>query len=272
MNISIYILIYIYTFYIYYNLIPFSYKDYGFYLTKINDPKMLYSEFMKVSKVIYNLEYVKLLEQALREKFKNPTYAKHLINTGDARLYYHNEYDLLLGTNFKYDGPMTNMLGRILEKIRPDIKKNYNENLLYKPYLALNVFEVVFQSNEDVSDYMSMLKQEDVTFDTIIDKYGLEKIKTKIPYDFTSLIDGDNDLSKVLKLSLKKPIILLFYVLKKHLRKYSIRMQLKKNDIIFESYVDDLLEKTNNPESMKNELNYVIYVLYKLKNLIHSII
>jgi hypothetical protein len=33
---------------------------------------------------------LKLLEQALRQKFKNPIYAKYLMNTGYAKLYYKN--------------------------------------------------------------------------------------------------------------------------------------------------------------------------------------
>jgi hypothetical protein len=51
-----------------------------------------------------------------------------------------------------------------------------------------------------------------LTFDTIIDKYGREKIKTKIPYDIVSELNGKTELSKILKLSLKKPVILIFYV------------------------------------------------------------
>ena len=245
--------------YVYYNLIPYFYKDYAVSLLKIKNPKLLYSEFTKRSKIIYNLEYVKLLEQALRQKFKNPIYAKYLMNTGDAKLYYKNNRNLILGTDFKYEDSLTNMLGRILEKIRPEISQNYNENLLYKPYLTLTVLESVFQSNENVSKYISMLDNQDsITFDSIINEYGSDKIKTKIPFDFTSLINNENnELYKILKLSLKKPVILIFYVLKKYLRKYTQRMQLKVNDIIFETYVDDLLAKTNNPEITRNELNYV---------------
>ena len=245
--------------YIYYNLIPYFYKDYAHSLLNIKNPKFLYYEFMKLSKIIYNLEYIKLLEQALREKFKNPTYAKYLMNTGDAKLYYQNKHNLLLGTNFKYENELTNMLGKILEKIRPEIRQNYNENLLYKPYLTLTVLDTVFQSNENVSKYISMLdNQENVTFDSIIDEYGSNKIKTKIPFDFISLINNENDeLPKILKLSLKKPVILIFYVLKRYLRKYTQRMQLKVNDIIFETYVNNILSKSNNPEITRNELNYV---------------
>jgi hypothetical protein len=122
--------------------------------------------------------------------------------------------------------------------------------LLYKPYLTLTALESVFQSNENVSKYISMLDNQDsISFDSIINEYGSDKIKTKIPFDFTSLINNENnELYKILKLSLKKPVILIFYVLKKYLRKYTQRMQLKVNDIIFETYVDDLLAKTNNPE------------------------
>ena len=57
--------------YVYYNLIPHSYKDYSISLLNIDNPNLLYSEFMNRSRVIYNLEYAKLLEQALREKYKS---------------------------------------------------------------------------------------------------------------------------------------------------------------------------------------------------------
>jgi hypothetical protein len=107
------------------------------------------------------------------------------MNTGDAKLYYRNENNKLLGTNMKYmNDPTTNILGKLLEKIREEIKQNYNENLLYEPYMALSVLENVFQTKENVSEYISMIENTDyLTFDTIIDKYGREKIKTKIPYD-----------------------------------------------------------------------------------------
>ena len=258
--------------YVYYKLIPYFYKDYAISLLTIENPKLLYSEFMKRSQIIYNLEYVKLLEQALREKYKsNEICAKYLLNTGDARLYYHNEYNTMLGVSKNNPGnqdELTNVLGKLLEKIRYELRQNYNENLLYVPYMALTVLETVFRSSEyDVSEYINMIQNnEDISFDTIIDKYGKNKIKSKMPYDIASELDGNTELSKILKLSIQKPVILIYYVLKLHLRNYNERMKLKINDIIFDIYIKNLLLKTNSPENYMNELYYV--KTYKMKEVI----
>jgi predicted NAD-dependent protein-ADP-ribosyltransferase YbiA (DUF1768 family)/predicted RNA methylase len=248
--------------YVYYKLFPHAYKEYAISLSNIKNQKLLYAEFMKRSKIIYNLEYVKLLEQALREKYKsNPICAKYLLNTGDAKLYYHNEYNKMLGVsknNPGTDDELTNVLGKLLEKIRQEIRENYNENFLYTPYMALTVLETVFKSTDNVSDYINMIQDnENVTFDTIIDKYGKDKIKSKMPYDIVSELNGKTELSKILKLSIKKPAILIYYVLKTSLRKYTENMQLKINDIIFDNYINDLLSKTNSPKNYINELYYV---------------
>ena len=248
--------------YVYYKLFPHAYKEYAISLSNIDNPKLLYAEYMKRSKIIYNLEYIKLLEQALREKYKsNPICAKYLLNTGDAKLYYHNEYNTMLGVsknNPGTDDELTNVLGKLLEKIRQEIRENYNENFLYAPYMALTVLETVFKNTDNVSDYINMIQDnENVTFDTIIDKYGKDKIKSKIPYDIVSELNGKTELSKILKLSIKKPVILIYYVLKTSLRKYTENMQLKINDIIFDNYINDLLSKTNSPKNYINELYYV---------------
>lgn len=258
--------------YVYYNLIPHSYKDYSISLLNIDNPNLLYSEFMNRSRVIYNLEYAKLLEQALREKYKsNPICAKYLLNTGESKLYYHNEYEPMLGVsknNIGNQDELSNVLGKLLEKIRQEIREEYNENLLYAPYMALTVLETVFKTTENnVTEYINMIQDnENVTFDTIINKYGKDKLKFILPYDIASELNGKTELSKILELSIKKPVILIYYVLKTSLRKYTENMQLKITDIIFDNYINYLLEKTNTHENHINELYYVKTI--KMKEII----
>jgi hypothetical protein len=124
--------------------------------------------------------------------------------------------------------------------------------------MALKVLETVFKTTENVTEYINMIQDnENVTFDTIINKYGKDKIKFKMNYDIASELNGKTDLSKILKLSIKKPVVLIYYVLKTQLRQYTENMQLKINDIIFDRYINYLISKTNSPKNYIDELYYV---------------
>ncbi len=82
----------------------------------------------------------------------------------------------------------TNMLGKILENLRFKIRKQYEEDILYEPFAVLCILQDVFtQEDENIlSEYFNLIKDK-ITFDEIIEKYGKEKIKSKLPVDYVSL-------------------------------------------------------------------------------------
>ena len=258
--------------YIYVNLIPYEYDSYRQQLLSVKNHKLLYTNFMNFSNIIYHETIIKLLEECLEKKFSIPKYRDFLLKTGNMKLIYNNPADEFLGTKsinhymfgcipdigFKYSErdsvednsllnndsillPLkieeikskfqseipkkeennmlgqtfenvrstqssflskkdktiinteeTNMLGKLLENIRFKLRKQYEEDILYKPFLVLMILENVCRQEDHVvlDKYISIItgkKSDEISFDEIIKTYGEDKIKSKLPVDYVSL-------------------------------------------------------------------------------------
>ena len=228
-----------------------------------------YKQFMSKSKEIYDKMFEELLLQGLVEKFKIKEHADFLIKTGYSELIYFNPNDLYLGTN---ETKGLNKLGTILKNIRSRVRENNNLKNLYNAYLSLKILENVID-NDDISDYLeleSITKQ--ISFNKIIEKYGVERIKNKLPEHDTILNEIEEpSLNAVLTSSLKNPEILFYYVLKHNIRKLQRNRINKLNDMIFNAYINDMVQKLSSADALKlkNDLNYVN--VYELKKIIYNL-
>ena len=264
--------------YVYYNLL--NDRDYKQQLLYINNHKHLYREFMKFSRSTYNLNYSKYLEYALTEKFRNPNMARQLLKTGNSKLIYINPDDSFLGVkkidkkdNMYYEGE--NMLGNMLYKIRTNLANK--DKKLYYNYVVYTVLQKVFLENENVfSEYINVIKANNNTEDlinNIIDNYGRDKIKIDIHNKFNSIltIEYYDNIRKMLNLSLKNQVVIIFQVLKEKLRIYNNNMIIKKKNIIFDIYLKSITNSDEEYEKLLVEINNHNVRTYELKNIIYEL-
>ena len=264
--------------YVYYNLLKD--RDYKQQLLYINNHKHLYREFMKFSKSTYNVYFSKYLEYALTEKFRNPSMARQLLKTGNSKIIYINPDDSFLGVkkidkkdNIYYEGE--NILGNMLYKIRTNLANK--DSKLYYNYVVYTVLQKVFLENENIfSEYINIIKSNNNTenlINNIIDKYGRDKIKIDIHNKFNSIltIEYYDNIRKMLNLSLRNQIVIIFQVLKEKLRIYNNNMISKKKNIIFDIYLKSITNSDEEYEKLLIEINNHNVRTYELKNIIYKL-
>ena len=70
-----------------------------------------------------------------------------------------------------------NILGKILENLRFKLRKQYEEDNLYEPFIVLRILENVFTQEDDIKvvfEYIALIKNKEITFNSIIEKYGMK--------------------------------------------------------------------------------------------------